>query len=161
MERTLRGAGVSEYDISENINYYDSYFQKEIVSGRREEDISEELGDPRLIAKTIINVHISDNYEEAAGSYDSESGRYEEHDSTGNAGSQKGFRAELNGNGWDVRFGKFKINSWYGYLLIAIIVFAVLSLFFTIISGLFALAAPILVPVLVIMLVFNLFFRRR
>ena len=40
--------------IAENIGYYDNYISGEIASGRNPEEIFEELGDPRLIARTII-----------------------------------------------------------------------------------------------------------
>ena len=37
-------------DIEDNIRYYDNYFAE---SGRPEREVCEELGDPRLIARTI------------------------------------------------------------------------------------------------------------
>jgi len=159
LERVLRGAGISEYDISDNINYYNSYFRDQERLGRSEAEVSEELGDPRLIAKTIIGVQ--DDDEQTAGSYDSETGTYEEYSSEEYAGNRRGLHAELNGNGWDVRFGRFKLNSWYGYLVIGVIVFAVLSVLFSIVSGLITIIAPIAFPVLIIMLVLSFFKNRR
>jgi len=56
LERTLRGAGVGEAVIAEHVEYYNSYFNDQIELGHTEEEISEQLGDPRLIAKTIAGV---------------------------------------------------------------------------------------------------------
>jgi len=160
LERALRGAGISEYDISDNINYYNTYFLEQERHGRTEAEVIEELGDPRLIAKTIIGVQDDDD-EPVTGSYDSETGTYEEHTSEEYSGSRRGLHAELNSNGWDVRFGRFKLNSWYGYLFIGVVVFAVLSVLFSIVSGLITIIAPIAFPVLIIMLVLNILKNRK
>ena len=40
--------------IQENISYYDGYISDEVRKGRSEEAVTEELGDPWAIAKTII-----------------------------------------------------------------------------------------------------------
>ena len=42
------------------IKYYDDYISNEVRKGRSEEDVIAELGDPRLIAKTIKQVDSSD-----------------------------------------------------------------------------------------------------
>lgn len=166
LERTLRGAGASEALIWDNINYYSNYFREEMNKGRSEEDIIGELGDPRLIAKTIIGVLEDDGYEETSGNYE-EAGRgdhqrEEDYQNSNKYGNDRngGFRAEFGENGWDVRLGNFKVNSWYGYLLIGLIIFAVLSLVMAVIGGIFSLIAPIAVPLLVILLVVRLFSKR-
>ena len=46
--------------INEQLDYYDKYISDEINKGRSEKEIIEELGDPRLIAKTIKTVSGSD-----------------------------------------------------------------------------------------------------
>lgn len=43
--------------INENIRYYEEYLDTEIRKGKREEDVIRELGDPRLLAKTIIEAN--------------------------------------------------------------------------------------------------------
>jgi uncharacterized membrane protein len=40
--------------VTDTINYYEEYIVTEIRKGRTEEDVLASLGDPRLIAKTII-----------------------------------------------------------------------------------------------------------
>ena len=43
---------VSASVIQSNISYYDQYISQEAAKGRREEEVIEEIGSPRLIAKT-------------------------------------------------------------------------------------------------------------
>ena len=54
LEAALRGE-VSPELISENLRYYDNYISQETSKGRSEEEVTEEIGSPRLIARTIID----------------------------------------------------------------------------------------------------------
>lgn len=44
---------VSERVINENVNYYRNYINNAVNSGKSEQEVLRELGDPRLLAKTI------------------------------------------------------------------------------------------------------------
>lgn len=48
---------VDETEYKNQMEFYSSYISKEIASGRSEEEVIKELGDPRLIAKTIIQTY--------------------------------------------------------------------------------------------------------
>ena len=53
---TLRRAlarELSESEVADNINYYWNYIEQQVASGKSEEQVLSELGDPRLIARTI------------------------------------------------------------------------------------------------------------
>lgn len=50
-----------------NLEYYETYIRDEVRKGRSESDVLGELGDPRLIARTIF-----DSQEAAAGNYGEE-----------------------------------------------------------------------------------------
>ena len=54
LEAALRGE-VSPELVSENLRYYDNYISQETSKGRSEEEVTEEIGSPRLIARTIID----------------------------------------------------------------------------------------------------------
>lgn len=51
---------LSAAEIDEHVSYYNEYFSTEISKGRTEEEILKELGEPRLIAKSILDVKIGD-----------------------------------------------------------------------------------------------------
>lgn len=75
---------VSENMIDENVNYYRSYINEQIASGRSESEVLRLLGEPRLLAKTI-----EESSKFASGKFTSESQgcsngcahNYEKHDS--------------------------------------------------------------------------------
>ncbi len=52
LRRALYGK-ISDAQLEEHIQYYETYLAQEAAKGRQESEILEELGDPRLLAKTI------------------------------------------------------------------------------------------------------------
>ena len=69
---------VSERIIVENLNYYNGYIREEIAKGASEQDVLQMLGDPRLIAQTIIDTNGGEgdySTEDTDTAYDNE--RYE------------------------------------------------------------------------------------
>ena len=56
LEQSLQGE-VSAYELSDSLTYYRQYFEDEIRNGKSEEDVIQELGSPRLIARSIIDAH--------------------------------------------------------------------------------------------------------
>ena len=56
LEQCLQGE-VSAYELSDSLTYYRQYFEDEIRNGKSEEQVVEELGSPRLIARSIIDAH--------------------------------------------------------------------------------------------------------
>lgn len=53
LRRTLYGK-VSDYELTDHMRYYEDYIRQEMNRGRSEQEVLEELGDPRLIARTIL-----------------------------------------------------------------------------------------------------------
>lgn len=53
LRRALYGK-VDDYTLSDHIRYYESYILQEMAKGRSEQEVLDELGDPRLIARTIL-----------------------------------------------------------------------------------------------------------
>ncbi len=53
LRRALAGSLTSS-TVNENMRYYEEYFDMQIRSGQSEEEVVNSLGDPRLLAKTII-----------------------------------------------------------------------------------------------------------
>lgn len=147
LRETLAGE-VPASVIQENIAYYDSYIAGQIASGRSEEAVLEEIGSPRLIARTII-----DSQEAAQGA----DGIWRE-----SAGRESGgWKDQGTGEGYGGGFGSPKIHwidfgkwywrllGWIAVLLAALLGFVLLSGLFTVVTGamllLFRFAGPLLV----------------
>ena len=129
--------------VEETIRYYDRYITEEAGKGRPEEEVTGEIGDPRLIARTIQDTT------DGAGSGGYEGGRSYEYDQNPAQGE------DLYRGAAPLRI--IRLDKWYWKLLLALIVFAVIYLVIMIIGGIFALLAPIVLPLLVIWLAIKAF----
>lgn len=73
---------LAEPAVRENIEYYDVYMTDEIERGRSEEELVEEMGDPWMIARTIIDISEPEDmklnyvYEEEGQSYNGRQDSY-------------------------------------------------------------------------------------
>ena len=132
---------VSPAVIRDNLNYYEGYISGEIQKGRSEEDVMGELGDPRLIARTIIDTSGGgqSSYQQAG----RQSGYYEEES------------AEFNGNGFNMRYDKPK-RPWFEKALIAVVIILAVFLVISMITGLISFLFPILVPLLIIYIIYRI-----
>jgi len=147
LQVTLDGE-VSQDVIDENLLYYNNYIDDEIRKGKKEIDILQLLGEPRLIAKTIIETS-SVTKSTSTYTYSNET-----EDNMQDKTNQKGFHASYDEHeGWDLRYGRFKINSWYGKMILIILLIVVLC-----VVGQIAVAIlPIIFPVVVIFLLVSYF----
>ena len=136
--------------IEENVSYYNQYIADEVRKGKPESQVLEELGDPRLIARSIIEANGGGN--EMAGVYeDSDSGeetrygeaRYDAEDPYGGEGRRS--------------FHTFHISGFWFTLIVTIVLLLLLWLVGTIIGGIFMILGPILMPVLIIWMIYWLF----
>lgn len=53
LRRALYGK-VDDYTLADHMRYYENYILQEMAKGRSEQEVLDELGDPRLIARTIL-----------------------------------------------------------------------------------------------------------
>ena len=133
---------LAEPAVRENIEYYDVYMTDEIERGRSEEELVEEMGDPWMIARTIIDISEPEDmklnyvYEEEGQSYN---------------GRQDGYAGQT---GFLVRGGWKLVVALLGLIGVLLALVAV-------VGGIISLVAPILVPVLIIMFVIRLLGRRK
>lgn len=126
-------------DLDEQIALYENYINQEIAGGKTLEQVMRKLGDPEKVADMIIaHKKGEDNSEQEETR--KEEGQSREH--MKRAGEmtaeeineqvynpERGFHAEFKENeGWDIRLGKLKLNSWYGTLIILGIVLVVFIL---------------------------------
>ncbi len=147
---TLTGA-VSDSVVEENVSYYYNYISEEIGRGKREEEVMELLGDPRLIARTIIDTAGGGGYQGGPRTYTEP-----ETDRT------KGFHAQENSQGgYDLHYGSLKLNTWYGKLLVIAVIVLVLAVIFMVVGGILSLVLPVLIPVILVIFILRMFTNRR
>ncbi|MEG0988238.1 MAG: DUF1700 domain-containing protein [Clostridium sp.] len=141
LEEALKGE-VSSAVIQENLRYYDNYISQEAQKGRTEDEVIEEIGGPRLIAKTIIDSSdAAEDGSESANTYYS--------------GNETGSSNESSRSTMNSRY--INLNKWYWKLLLAIVVMLVFSVVFTVLGGIFSLFFRFAGPIILIWLVFTFF----
>lgn len=149
LQETLSGAVPPEV-VRDNLQYYGGYIRDERKKGRAESEIMEELGDPRMIARTIIDTTPGGggNFEEYTGGYGfGDWGYTSGQDSSTDTGSY--------GSGTNQQTGSFHVydlNKWYYKVLGVIILIAVFTLIIAIVSGILTLLIPLLPVILVVMI---------
>ena len=60
-------SGVTPQVLQENLNYYGQYIDDEIRKGRTESEVLAELGDPWILAKTIVDTQREESVEDVEG----------------------------------------------------------------------------------------------
>lgn len=131
LEEALQGEVPSSV-IDENLRYYSSYIADERKKGFTEEEVTAGIGDPRLIAKTII-----ESTEYAREGY-ADSGPFVR---------QSEERTERSVHYID-------LNKWYWKLLAVAAVILFFTLVFALITGLLSLVLPILIPFCLILFLY-------
>lgn len=108
-----------------HVRYYEDYIQSQVRNGRSESDVLAELGDPRLIAKTLIDT------DDSAAVYD-ESGYSEESYGADNGTESSAGKA---------RSFKLDLSTWYGKA----IVIAIAALIVILLTTVLVAVAPFLI----------------
>ncbi|MDO5136228.1 MAG: hypothetical protein Q4D55_09260 [Eubacteriales bacterium] len=107
-----------EGKMAAHLRYYEDYIQSQVQKGLREEDVLSELGDPRLIAKTLID-------REA----ESQGGSYEEYR------SGEGYDYDQYQDSRVERVHKLDLTTWYGKLIVIVIAAALIALLVAVIGA--------------------------
>lgn len=142
--------------VYENLQYYKGYIRDEKSKGRSEEEIMEELGDPRMIARTIIDTTPGggsgfEEYQESffGGYTDRETmyqeGQYGDSHDKGDS-EQRGFHV-------------YQLNTWYHKLLALVLVIGLMTVVIAVISGILSLLIPML-PMICVVAAIMWFVRR-
>ena len=139
--------------VMDNVNYYEDYINTEIRKGRTEEEVLESLGDPRLIARTIIQTNGSDNrsgYRNTVygnGEYREAAGQNLYHSYTEDA--ENGYGKHQN----KVADALSKLPGWAWLILGILVVVLIFSAVLSVLSFL----APVLIPIVVVLFLVKLF----
>lgn len=153
--RTALTGELPDAEVENNIKFYDDYIRIKSVDNN-EEDVVEQIGDPRLIAKTIIDTYQITHGPLYNGSKH-ERAYQDAHTTDGN--SDEDDRSNNNESNDYGRGFKFEIHSsltWYQKLLIVIIAIILITIFLILGGFLLQLFFTIGIPLLVIYLGYRL-----
>ena len=133
----LREEG-AERLVAENVDYYRSYIDEEVAKGRREEEVLSELGNPALIARSILD---------AAGyRVDGVPDRNPDGDLGENAGSYYRTQSEEREEDRNIHVEMRQVNFWIaGILFLLFVVLLVLA-----VLGFIIWAAPVILALLLL-----------
>lgn len=126
--------------IQEQVNYYYGYIEEELRKGKQEEEILGELGDPWIVAR---------NLEEAFGESAHSNESYVDIDTNP--------KTEQSNKG---KAYTFTSNSSIGCWLFGIILLICIIIVLYVVSGIFALLSPILIPIFIMVLIVRFFHNR-
>lgn len=138
LQHALSG-GLGSAMVAENVRYYREYIDVEIRKGRSEEEVLGSLGDPRLLAKSIIEAN------KRAGLNEGTNQNYDEETQDQVYGGQ-----EDKGNA-------VRAPGWLIWLIVVVVALLIIGVVFSVISFL----APIIIPVLIVLLLINFFKGRK
>lgn len=111
--KTQLSGQMHEGKIAAHLRYYEDYIQSKVRAGTPEEEVIAQLGDPKLIAKTLLDTDTGEEvYEESRSYSESDAGNY------GNQ-EEKTWKKKLD------------LSTWYGKLIViaaaAVIIFLLIS----------------------------------
>lgn len=137
--------------VRDNLRYYDDYIRTEVKQGKSEEQVMDELGDPRLIARTIIDTTPGGG-----------EGEFEEYRSFGNFDYGSTFGGESRNDAQEQRsqghIHYYDLNKWYWKAAGVILLILFVMLIVMLISGFLSIMIPLL-PFFMLIMVIMCFFR--
>ncbi len=137
---------VSQSVMQENLNYYENYINEQIRNGKNEQDVLNELGSPRLIAKSIIDAQGED------GGYEDDYVQKEYYDDEQQDGGASEDMFGGNTHVFTMSSTKFKL----GCLLSVIVFILIMYLLFHIINATLVVLGPVIIVGLIVALIMNL-----
>ena len=124
-----------EGSVAAHVQYYRNYIEDEQQKGHTETDILNDLGDPRLIARTLLDTEVGAGNPQNGSTYsaiyneaDSDYNKYDSSDSARGHVKKHSFKLDL--------------STWYGKVAVILIAAVVLLLLVTILG--------ILIPVVIV-----------
>lgn len=129
--RLALGGKVTPEVMTDAMNYYEEYINTELRLGKSPAEVMEELGDPRLIARTIVETKGGRN-----GSGNTLSGENEEY-----------------GGGHELRGRMIRISGWVWLIVFFIVIWLIVSIIFRVLIKL----APILLVLSLVLFLYKRF----
>ena len=142
LQRALAG-GLGSGLVAENVRYYREYIDSEIRKGRSEEEVLASLGDPRLLAKSIIEAN------KHAGASEGSNRGYDEEMAAETVEFDADDRDEQSAG------HVVMLPGWLIMLIVTVVVVVLIGLA----TALISVFAPVIIGVLAVILIVKLFQR--
>lgn len=130
---------VSPIVVQHNVNYYEKYINEQIRNGKTEEDVLNELGSPRLIAKTIIDATENDDGFVQSDTYEEDEDQVQK---------------EKNQRGWSIFLADSSIK--LGCLLSAIVFLLILYVILRVFRLVIGFVWPVIIIGIVVIMFINM-----
>ena len=138
LQRALAG-GLDSGQVADNVRYYQEYIDSEMRKGRSESEVMEQLGDPRLLAKSIVEAN------KRAGT---------------NYGSNREYDEEMSADGQETSHGKdttggkaVMLPGWLVLLIITVVIVLIIGA----VTALLTYFLPVILVGLVVLLIVKVF----
>ncbi|MGC4018349.1 MAG: hypothetical protein QM793_03370 [Muricomes sp.] len=125
--------------VEENVEFYSQYIKDEVKQGKSEEEILQMLGDPWVLAKTVIDAQDGTDEATVYGTSRKSDTEY----SNERSGREKP----------DMQVNMFRVDTWWKKLLWTLVIIMLVLGVVAIVTGVIRFLAPVLIPLLLITLV--------
>ena len=139
LQRELSGK-INVSAVQDQIDYYSQYIDGEVLSGKSEQEVVAELGDPWIIAKTILGASDNEEFAKTNTSYEAKR----------TSGNEKKNQEQ------NARIHVFGFDSWWKKLLLILGIIGIVMVVVGVIGGIISILAPIIIPVFVIMFIIRI-----
>ncbi len=138
--------------VMDHVKYYEDYINTEIRKGKTEHEVLQILGDPRLIARTIIetNGKSSDNTYQDAGY---QNNAHQSNSYQGADYQNGGYYQSGDSNQRQLKEKIFHLPGWVWAVIVILIVVVIISTIFSVLSFL----APVIIPIAFVAFLVKLF----
>ena len=143
--------------VNDNLKYYEEYIASEIQKGREESEVLDELGDPRILAKTIIDASARDRKGTGQVYYGSGENAADP-ESEESSGSRTSYSESSDGDTWSRGFHThvYKGNS-FSCLIVGIILLIIICVIVAALLKVIWFLAPVIIALVVLRLLFSRF----
>lgn len=131
-------------EVEETVNYYQDYINMEMRKGKSQEEVLKALGDPRLIARTIIQTN---GTSETA--YGAQGNSYQEAHYQNADYQRESYQRDDNRSSHRI----IRIPGWLLMILVMLVVIFVIGIIFSVLSFL----APLIIVMLAVVFMVKLF----
>ena len=116
--RKALGNDLDRATVQENVNYYDGYISDEVSKGKTEEEVTAELGDPWVIAQTVIDAEEAKRGMSKDGSAYTSSGSVYSDPVYGDGGDYTKEDYASQNQGYQTHVHTFGFDTWWKKLLL-------------------------------------------